>query len=104
MVGYMPTPSSAAIRNSFMDFFNEARKTKSLSTDQYWLGAERRLVDGSNEWRWIGSGQPVLWTSWSSQRTSQSKNFVSTYNNNAWRDQDGEETNTLYCAQVKHFV
>ena len=100
----MPTPESTAAHIILTDIFNEARKSKTLPTGQYWLGAERRLVGGDNQWTWIASGEPVLWASWRSNHLTQSENFVSTYNDNSWRDQDGNEVNNLYCIQVICFL
>ena len=100
----MPTPGGQTTQIRLTDIFNEARKSKSLPTGQYWLGAERRLVGNDYQWTWIGSGKPVLWTSWHGGHVTQSKRFVSTYNNNVWRDQDENEANNLYCIQVVYFL
>ena len=106
--GYLPQPTSAQTRNDLMENFIAAREDAAaeagLGVNQYgmkyWLGAERRLIDGNYQWRWISNGQPMTWASWHSGHIIQTKNRVSTYHNNAWMDQLDSDEEVLFCLQV----
>ena len=106
--GYMPRPTSTETRNEILAYFVEARKIEaaevSLTTNQYgkdyWLGAERRLIEGNQEWRWISSGQPMTWASWHGGHTTQTQTYLSTHHNNAWQDRPGSDEYVLFCLQV----
>ena len=106
--GYMPQPTSTATRNEILAYFVEARKIEaakvSLTTNQYgkdyWLGAERRLIEGDQEYRWISSGQPMTCASWHSAHTTQTQTYLSTHHNNAWQDRSGSDEYVLFCLQV----
>ena len=106
--GYMPQPTSTETRNNVLAYFQEAREVEAtqagLTQNQYgtdyWLGAERRLIDGKHEWRWISSGQPMTWASWHTGHITQTQTYLSTHHNTAWQDRSGSDEYILFCLQV----
>ena len=105
MSGYIPRPTSSSSRSNFTDDFLETEK-KLLTNyyNSYWLGAKRIQVGKIFEWRWLSTGDPILWSQWYPNRgpSKQTNDFLMNYihKDHGYHDRHGSYKTNLFCVQV----